>query len=209
MPTATTHRFPALASALTEPGSFSWSNVNNVKADDGSVTSTAGLSDAATVWLKAQSFGHGADLDGTETITGIEVEIERAQTSTQLYDYSVRISGGTAGLSNGFYDNSWTSANWTAGNGSIITYGGSGYLWGRTWTASEVTGVLFSTLVSVTGQAPNFTGPQIDYITTSIWYESAEGGNKYEIRFGDKVIEEVRFGSTLIEEARFGNNLIK
>lgn len=198
---------PPTAADPTGATGNGWSSPANVTADDGSVSTSVVMTGGNySRYVYGYTFGHSVPAGAT--IDGIEVLIDRV--AGALYqDYEVRLSNGVSPT----YTASKTAdigAAWTTTG--IATYGGPTDTWGRTWTVSEVNDTWFRASLSVIVTGLNFSqSATIDYIKTIIYYTEAGGGggNKYEIRFGDKVIEEVRLGSDLVEEVRFGSSLIK
>lgn len=81
-----------------------WTNLNNIKAQDGAVATTFSLS-SYTTWIKATNFDF-SDIPAGSVITGLEVVIRRRATTsaTSTKDWSVRLvvpdgNGGTTLLS--------------------------------------------------------------------------------------------------------------
>ncbi|MCA9590845.1 MAG: hypothetical protein KC657_36360 [Myxococcales bacterium] len=106
--------------------------------------------------------GYGFTLPATATIRGISVEIRRSAQGT-VVDSSLVLSGA---------DQSESRASplpWPTGNLTTYfdqTYGGPADLWGRAWTAAEVTSASFGARLRVTASGDG----HVDAITITVHY---------------------------------------
>jgi hypothetical protein len=126
-----------------------WSNLNNIKAQDGAVANTAATS-SYTTWIKATNFDF-SEIPVGSVITGLEVVIRRRATAsaTSTKDWSVQlvlpdgtITGEKADRST-FYPTALTDA----------TYGGTTDTWGvqlsRDMLNNGAFGIYFNAIRSV------------------------------------------------------------
>lgn len=138
-----------------------WNNPNNITTESGYSDITT--SDSSQK-LMATNFGFSLPVDAI--INGIEITVSGFTTiSSSGQDYFITKDGVFAftGL---------TGNGKLTSSPSIITYGGSNDLWGKTWTASDVNTSTFGFYLSF---YPSGTeSVQIDYIKMNIYYNNEE-----------------------------------
>ena len=145
----------------------SWTNTGNAAASDNSYSTFGNLTGGVgsyTDYLQITNFGFSIPL--TAVITGIEVEIERADPNSRTSDGSIMIvQGGTI---------TGTEHSSSAGYSSSDNYyiaGNSGDLWGAAWTAADINssgfGVAISARRSVSGGT---TAGRIDHVRITVYY---------------------------------------
>ncbi len=142
-------------------GSGAWVNAANAYDQ---IDGTYATTDAAN---SADFTGHSHSVPGTNTITGIAVKLEiSGTTAAGSIGISLSWDGGT----------SWTSAQNTptlTTTDAVVTLGGPSDLWGRTWTASELSNANFA--VRLTG-APSSNTIQVDAIQVRVYNQATGGG---------------------------------
>lgn len=159
------------ASFTTEAaGGFAeWSNPSNAGAADSTyatatVTGLGGQSRA----LKATNFGFSIPTGAT--IDGILVEWLCSSSGGNVYTDRARIvKGGVTKTTEKSLYELWS--------GSYVSYGGASYLWGETWTVSDINDSGFGAIISaISGNSGSKTG-QVDYVRITVYYtEAAAGG---------------------------------
>lgn len=170
-------RFPgtvaSLANAGTSENAEAWVNPGNVSADDGTEASiTAATFDTPDIsqLLVCSNFGFtSAMIPSGSTINGITVEIERRdQAIGAASDNRVQLAKGTTFANLVGSNLADTALDWPTAV-AIKTYGGSGNLWGTTWTQAEVTASTFAVMLSVQADAAN-TDIFVDFVRITIDY---------------------------------------
>jgi hypothetical protein len=145
-------------------GSASWVDVDDAAGEDGLSASASVDSSTASHYLKATEFGFS--IPSGATIDGIEVEAKKRDGGAfGVSDNAVRIvKGGAIGstdLSSG--------TNWP-GTFSYTTYGGSGDLWGESWTPSDINSANFGFAISAIGNNEISTLAKIDHIRITVYH---------------------------------------
>lgn len=169
-------RYPGTVASLSNAGSSenaeAWVNPTNVSADDGTeATITAATFDTPDIsqLLVCSNFGFAADIASGATINGITVEIERRdQAIGAASDNRVQLAKGTAFANLVGSNLADTALDWPTAV-AVKTYGGSGNLWGTTWTQAEVTASSFAVMLSVQADAAN-TDIFVDFVRVTIDY---------------------------------------
>jgi hypothetical protein len=148
-------------------GAISWNSpLAAVGSDNSRTSATALVLGQETNYLIATNFGFS--LPASETICGITVEIERSATGflQAVRDYSVRIvkNGVVTGTDHA------SSATWPSSDGTQ-TYGGSGDMWGTTWTPAEINSSGFGIAISADlGGVAVLPTARIDNIRITVHY---------------------------------------
>lgn len=162
--------YPGTAAEDSGVGTASWNDVNNAKANDGSVSFTLGDSGQQSHYLKVTNFGFSIP-DGS-TINGIVVEINKAAGDLTSKDFSVRLckSGSFVG-SNYASGTTWGTGYTFASYGTGITD-----LWGTTWTVSEINDTGFGVGLSVQWFSGSFTVNSVDSFRITVYYTAGGSG---------------------------------
>lgn len=158
----------------TGVGSFAWSSPANA-ASSNDLRTSAGI--LLGVWSSANSnyliaTGFGFSVPSYASVCGIQVMVEKSAgglgLGSSIIDNAVYlVKGGSVTGSNQASGSSWSGSDGTA------TYGGSGSLWGTTWTPAEVNagnfGLAFSARLR-TGVLSLTQYAQIDNISVVVHY---------------------------------------
>lgn len=152
-------------------GTLAWSNPGNAAAsDDVRATSPANVNQfQETHYLKATNFGFA--LPAGASILGITAEIERSEASTssngKIRDKKVRIvKGGTVQSTQ---DKAATGTDWPTTDG-YRSYGGSGDLWGVSWTQADINSAGFGLALSITGTLTSGETARVDHMRMTVRY---------------------------------------
>jgi fibro-slime domain-containing protein/LPXTG-motif cell wall-anchored protein len=148
-----------------------WSHPERAETDNGSyATTTITNSSNTSEYLKVYDFDF--TIPSNATINGIEVEIERHEAcaeqscTSHIRDYRVRlIKAGTIGST----DYAKTTTNWGSSDSDAV-YGGSGDLWGTTWSASDINHHDTGVVLSVTRTTGGDRTAYVDYIKMKVYY---------------------------------------
>jgi hypothetical protein len=168
---------PNLPSSATESnsngGTRSWNNEGNVYANDNNYANTT-FSDVATSnYLIAKGFGFS--IPSGATINGIQVTIERYESggsTNYISDNEVLlVKNGITGGTN----KAAVSTMWTHTAGATANYGGTGDLWGQSWTAADINNANFGVALSadVTNTPGSTRTANVDYIQITVIYTPA------------------------------------
>ncbi len=162
---------PGSFTVVNIPGSSAtWSNTGNASSSDNSYVTSGSIPGAAgayTDYLVATDFGFS--IPPSVIISGIVVEVERADPNARTADYSIRI------VKNGIIGSNEKSfgAGYAMSDAYQI-YGNAGDLWGEAWTNNDVNntgfGVAIAAQRSVTGAS---TAGRIDHIRITVFYDFA------------------------------------
>ena len=201
-------KFPTSAQSVTGAGTgggtVAWSNINNIKADDGSVASITLSSSEKSYALLAGDFNFG--ISPLATIDGLVISMERyASLSNSIRDVTIRLTAynGTYVLS----DNKSNSDYWYTtldpyyGNG-VVTFGSPSDLWDRTDGISvNILNNLEFHLVCENNNYSSATG-YVDYVKATVYY-SIDG-----VKFSTSSLADIRDGSTQIQKIYHGSNQV-
>ncbi|MBL7757624.1 MAG: hypothetical protein JNL59_09520, partial [Chitinophagaceae bacterium] len=158
----------------TGVGSFAWGAPENA-ASSNNVRASAGIllgvfSSANSNYLIATGFGFS--IPSYASVCGVEVMVEKSAgglgLGSSIIDNAVYLvkGGGVTG------SNQASGSSWSASDG-LATYGGSGSLWGATWTPAEINsgdfGLAFSARLR-TGVLSLTQHAQIDNISVVVHY---------------------------------------
>jgi hypothetical protein len=165
--------YPGTAATLSNAGSSenaeAWVNPGNIVSDNGTEsTITAATYDSPDIsqLLVASNFGFA--IPTRSTINGIIVEIDRRNSAGAASDNRVQLAKGTA-FANLVGSNLAAAATDWPTSTAVATYGGSGNLWGTTWTVAEINASTFAVMLSVQADAAN-TDIQVDFIRVTVHY---------------------------------------
>lgn len=158
----------------TGVGSFAWSSPENA-ASSNNVRASAGIllgvfSSANSNYLIATGFGFS--IPSYASVCGVEVVVEKSAgglgLGSSIIDNAVYLVKGGAVTGS----NQASGSNWAASD-NLTTYGGSGSLWGTTWTPAEVNagnfGLAFSARLR-TGAVSLTQNAQVDNISIVVHY---------------------------------------
>lgn len=156
----------------TNDGGNVWSNLNNIKANDGLFASMPFESTFFSAGNSLVTTNFGFSVPTTATINGITVAINRRQDNTSTQDSGIQLLKASTVVGT----NKSTGASWPS-TATTITFGSVSDLWGTTWTPAEVNGSGFGFQLDCVGNS--FAGSQanVDYITITITYTPAAGTN--------------------------------
>ena len=166
----------------------SWTDTDNIKADDGSNAYCNMNPYTYSNYLEATNFGFsvsGATIDGIEAvIEHYENEAEGVHENFQL------IKGGVIGGDNN------PDPSMPTGSMSTHTAGGSEDLWGETWDAEDIESSDFG--IATRYYYPHFAGGQtvrVDYLKIKVYYTegpsdtcTCTSGSNWEINMSDYCI---------------------
>ena len=193
---ANVSKFPTSFTQTNTGGVPSWSNISNMEANDGSV-STIVLSEGELsqfFWAKDFNFG----ISPLATIDGIVFSMERfASSSNSIRDNGLHLYTNSLLIS----DNKSASAYWSTSNG-VETFGSPSDLWGRVGgiSAELVNSLEFRYRCSSAGYGSN-TG-SVDYVEATVYY-SIDG-----VKFSTSSLANITHGSTQIQKIYHGSNQI-
>lgn len=147
--------------------SASWSNTGNALASDDSYASSSLSSNGDfTDYLQITNFGF--NISASNTIVGIEVEIEKF--GDKVKDNQVRIVKGGSISTTDQSDN----ANWPNTDTNAYTlYGANNDLWGETWAPSDINATDFGIAISArrVGGGGGAAVPNIDHIRITVYFD--------------------------------------
>ncbi len=160
---------PGSFTVVNIPGSSAtWSNTGNVAASDNSYVTSGnipGASGAYTDYLVVTDFGFSIPLGST--ISGIVVEVERADPNARTADYSIRIvKNGVIGSTEKSFNAGYTMTD------NYQIYGNAGDLWGEGWTESDINDAGFGVAIAAQRSvAGGTTAGRIDHIRIIVFYD--------------------------------------
>lgn len=151
-----------------------WTNPGNVVSSNNSYASCGTLSPGSpTDYLAATN--PGFSIPGTDTIDGIEVNVEASRSSGTANITAIALTkNGSSALGNK------TPAQALTGTDVVYTFGGPADLWGQSWTPAEINASTFGAMVVCLGTPPSGGAPRIDHITITV-YTTAGGGTPTKI----------------------------
>jgi hypothetical protein len=161
-------RFPGTVSGA------SWTNPNNVLADDNvvaSMTLAAGVTGGS---IDVTNFGFSIPSDAT--IVGIAVNVERfAGANTLIKDNNVQLlKAGSPVGSNKAGTTTWATSG-PGAKGTDVAYGTASDLWGTTWTVADLTASNFGLRFSAKNSGASSTTANIDEISVTVSYGTPNG----------------------------------
>lgn len=151
-------------------GNRSWSNPSHAQSsDDSYVAASLTSSGDQTHYLKAT--GYGFSIPPGSIINGIQVSVERKQVCTSTCSGSVvtdniirLVKGGVVSGSNKASVTSWPLTDTT------VQYGGSGDLWGTTWSASDINNANFGAVLSAHRSIGGSRNLSVDQISITVFF---------------------------------------
>jgi hypothetical protein len=167
---------PSTGSNNSSTGNTSWSNTSNVKSSDNSDASASLSGGKISNYLMAIGFGFSIPLNAT--ITGIKVEIERAEgnqsSSAYIRDNSVKIVKGGSITGSEHAD---ISTNWPTSD-QIASYGSNSDLWGQSWTPADINAGNFGVAISAKNTSSwNSEYAYVDNMKITVYYSVASACN--------------------------------
>ena len=142
-------------------GTVPWLTPDNAKISDNLYASTT-LYNNQSNWLQASNFGFA--IPSNATIDGIIVETEaKIDLGTWILDYVRLVKGGVIGSTNktlGVYPT--TDTYKMAGTNS--------YLWGTTWTPSDINNSNFGITISTAQDTSGTRIISVDHIRVTVFY---------------------------------------
>lgn len=177
----------------------SWSNISNMEANDGSVSTIVLSSGELSQVFFAKDFNFG--ISPLATIDGIVFSMERfASSSNTIQDHTLELHMDNL-ISKSMSDNKSSSAYWSTSNG-VVTFGSPSDLWGRVGgiPADLVNVMEFKYRCTSNGYGSN-TG-SVDYVEATVYY-SIDG-----VKFSTSSLANITHGSTQIQKIYHGSNQI-
>ena len=193
---ANVSKFPTSITQTNSVDIPSWSNISNMQANDGSVSTIVLSEGDVSQFFFAKDFNFG--ISPLATIDGIVFSMERfASSSNTIRDDTLNLYTNNMLLS----DNKSSSAYWSTSNG-VATFGSPSDLWGRVGGISaDLVNILeFRYRCSSNGYGSN-TG-SVDYVEATVYY-SIDG-----VKFSTSSLANIRHGSTQIQKIYHGSNQI-
>ena len=165
-------------------GTVAWSNPLNAVSSNDAYADCALATGQLGHYLKATGFGFA--VPSTAAITGIEVLIEKLQTTTTtVRDHTVKLvkAGAVVG------SNAALSGEWPATD-TIFTYGSPTSKWGEEWTPADINSATFGVVIAAhipanpppdpppggggggggSGDDPTFLTAHIDHVQIKVYY---------------------------------------
>lgn len=148
-------------------GTVAWVNPTNIQANDASDATASITSLGVSQYLKATNFNFAAaGLKSGDAIRGIEVQIERGQSTTDVQDTTIRQVDHTGTIVG---DNKSATASWGT-YPDVVEFGGAADLWGLTPSADEVLNSNWGVVFLATQSVPLTSNIQVDFIKMKITY---------------------------------------
>ena len=150
----------------TGAGIYSWTNTGNLSANDGSTATVNLHPGTASKDLVATNFGF--NIPAGATINGIAVNIggTRASASGSIYDATAElIKAGTVQTA----DNEAVGVFWSTSSVDR-GYGGDSYIWGNTWTPSDINDAGFGFVLNLNNSGASSYDAFVDSITMIVYY---------------------------------------
>lgn len=167
-------------------GNLEWQTPSNAQTSNNTRTTLAfgtgpalpSPFDATTDYLQCTQLA--STIPSGATPVGIEITVERRRNpsdTTVINDSVIYIvKGGTIQTGTNKAD---TSTNYPTSDGNA-SYGGSGDLWGQSWTESDINasgfGVAISVRIDQTANMANTALAEIDQVYATIYYTGGGGG---------------------------------
>jgi hypothetical protein len=145
-------------------GTITWTTPENITADDTNYATATLGQDNISYYLQGTDYGFSISSDAT--IKGIEVEIGRYASDSDIRDYIVRlVKGGSVTGDN----KAATGTTWPT-DVAVATYGGAADLWGTTWTYSDINVSNFGVALSATNDDATTPNTYVDYMQITVTY---------------------------------------
>lgn len=175
---------------IAADGGSSWSNVNDILAEDGS-SAFAGIS-AAGFTSALNATGFGFTVPSYATIDGVVVEIDRFGASTEDAGVFLLKAGTAVG------DDKSSASVYPSSSGGYTTYGSATDLWGSTWTPSDVNNANFGATIGCHNTSGGSTANVDNIRITVYWSVGALDGNvNMPKRFIYKVYDGLQYVGSL------------
>jgi hypothetical protein len=134
-------------------------------------------SDVLVATVNGDSGGSNLAVPAGVTITGIQVDIEKSAAAGDngnvFQDVSVKLQKDDSTLIS--ENKAETTTDWPSSD-TVVTYGGSGDLWGASWSATEANDNELGVRIQIEGNNGNGS-PQakIDYVRITVYYQPLNG----------------------------------
>ena len=172
-----------LAKAQTGPNSPSsetsngagdnlWNLLGRTYVSDNSKQSSTTLMSNGQTTDNLVVYGFGFSIPATDIIDGIVVEVEKrvssGGTGGNIRDSEAYL---TKDASTSVGTDESVGGNWPASD-TYVSYGGTGYLWGTTWTAAEINSGNFGFIIKAIKSGGGTRRPRIDHIRITVYHSS-------------------------------------
>lgn len=154
---------------------FCWSSPGNITANDGVFATVAMAASGNSNELQGTNFGFS--IPAGSTINGITVEINKKAVSGVGSPTDVDVTMLKSGVATGSNLGHTGSSNGWLTAGATDTYGGTGTLWGTTWTPADINATGFGAQISCvewTGGGGATGG--VDFIRITVTFTPPPGG---------------------------------
>jgi hypothetical protein len=146
-----------------------WTSSGNITSSNNSDATASVSGGGQSADLNGTSFGFA--VPSNAVITGIRARVERAaSTSGRISDRDVLLL--KAGSPSG--NDKAAGGTWGTSD-STITYGGSGDLWGTTWTPAQVNASNFGLRFRVQNSSGGSVTASVDYVEITVYYTIPPG----------------------------------
>ncbi|MBN2098664.1 MAG: hypothetical protein JW753_03610, partial [Dehalococcoidia bacterium] len=169
--------YAGTGASVDGPGTIAWTNPTNIYNDDTSYATATNIAYGGTSeYLEATNFSLG--IPAFAVINGITVAINRCANgafTTNVYDGDVRlVKAGTIVGDDKGTTTTWVNGGPGPGTFRLDTYGGTGDLWGTTWTAADINDTSFGVVVSAyNNTAAGARSAWVDYVRITVTYTLA------------------------------------
>lgn len=156
--------------ATVDGANTAWTNVNNIKVLDGSLSEVDITSTHPSQYLQGTNYGFSIPVGAT--INGIVVNVARDAEGidSTMTDKTVELlkGGVLTGSNKADTVNTWIATPVT------ITYGGVGDLWGTTWSVAEINAIDFGLAFQIqSNDTTDFGNVGVDNINITVYYTPA------------------------------------
>lgn len=154
---------PGSASSIDQGSTPNWSSPGNITSADGSEATTTVSTSPWSDQLAATNFGFS--IPAGSNIKGIVAEYKRRVTAGSVGSVIYLVKDGTTLAGDQYFDDSTfpgTAAYFTKGTGT--------FLWGTTWTYSEVNASTFGLVIQAFGNAGGTNTAAVDHARLSVYY---------------------------------------
>jgi Tfp pilus assembly protein PilX len=141
-----------------------WTDSDEIRSNDGDFAYTSVSGGGSSANLDASDFDF--DIPSNATITGIRVRVERqASATSSINDRDVMLlKNGTA-----VGTDKAAAGNWGTSQ-TIVTYGGTGDLWGTTWTPADFNDSDFGLRFRVNNASGSSRTANVDWVEVLAYY---------------------------------------
>jgi hypothetical protein len=187
---ANVSKFPTSITQTNNGSLINWSNISNMQANDGSVSTIVLSQGQLSQIFFAKDFNFA--ISPLATIDGIIFNMERsASSSNSIKDNTLSLVAGPNNLI--LSDNKSSSAYWSTSNG-VVTFGSPSDLWGRIGGISaELVNILEFRYQCTSDGYGSATG-SVDYVEATVYF-SING-----VKFSTSSLANITHGSTQIQK---------